>query len=518
MVRKYYSIVVQHFFLIAVWGVIIYGLHTRMTERQTIYMDNALHEVELEFRAVKESYDMLSQHVYVNDIAREPVTALMAEALQAVDASKREQLRSRLFELLTPLYSALQQQHIRQLHFHLPGAVSFARFHRREKYGDALWDVRYSIRKVNETRGYVAGFEEGRVFNGFRHVFPLFHRGSFVGSVEISYSFDAIEEAALKIFPAVYSLILHEAPIRTKVWPREMDNYALCDLSDRYFYDVAARQLLKNRTDSVIDYKTIVRINRAIRARIADRLDRGDPFNISLVLDGKGYIINFIPVRNVEGHHVAYLISYAADDTPARLHNDFITETLITTFLFGLIAVVQFLYRQNRHHIREKLLFKQRAHTDTLTGIQNRQGFLSAVDDYIRDALQTQQPFGVIFFDIDYFKEINDRYGHAAGDKALVELSRLIQKSLRKSDCFARWGGEEFVVLLPQTSSKEASRLAEKLREQIARHRFSHGSMQCSFGVTQFHPGEGKEALMQRVDRALYRAKEEGRNRVRSVP
>ena len=517
MVRRSYSIIVQHFFLIALWALIVYGLHLRMTEREAIYMRSLLHDVALEFRAVKQSYDMLSQHVYDNDINEEPVTSIMAEAAGTSDPALLERLHGRLLETLAPLYEDLKKQHIRQLHFQLPGAISFVRFHRPEKYGDSLWELRYSIRKVNETHEYVTGFEEGRVFNGFRHVFPLFHRGSFVGTVEISYSFGAIEEAALKIFPAVYSLILHERPIRAKVWPQEMSNYTSCDLSDRYFYDVAALRILRNRTESVIRHGTIKKINRAIRSEIAGRLERGEAFNTVASVGGKGYIVNFLPVRNIEGQHVAYFISYTDDDTPARLYNDFITETVIVTLLFALIAIVQLLYRQNRHHIEEKLLFKQRAHTDTLTGIQNRQGFLSVVDGYIRDARQSRHPFAVIFFDIDYFKEVNDRYGHAAGDRVLAELSALIQKSLRKSDYFARWGGEEFVILLPDTSSDEAAGLAEKLRQRVARHRFSHGSLECSFGVTQFHLEEEKEALMQRVDTALYRAKKEGRNRVRSV-
>jgi diguanylate cyclase (GGDEF)-like protein len=517
MIRQSYTIFVQHFFLIALWALIVYALHLRMTEREAIYMNNFLHDVALEFRAVKQNYDMLSQHVYDNDIDDGSVTAIMAEAVQSTDPSTRDKLRGRLFETLAPLYEDLKKQHIRQLHFHLPGGISFARFHRPEKYGDSLWDVRYSIRKVNETREYVSGFEEGRIFNGFRHVFPLFHRGIFVGTVEISYSFGAIEEAALKIFPAVYSLILNQTQILAKVWPQEMKNYTPCDLSDNYFYDVAAQHILQNRTERVISHDTIVRINHAIRTEVAERLDREKPFNTTVTLDGTGYVVNFLPVRNIEGNHVAYLVSYSDDETPARLYNDFVTETIFVTFAFGLLIILQFLYRQNRHHIREKLFFKKRAHTDTLTGIHNRQGFLSVVDDYIRDARRTRQPFAVIFFDIDYFKEINDRYGHAAGDRALTELSAVIQKTLRKSDYFARWGGEEFVILLPQTSSREASRLAEMLRELVERHRFSHGAMKCSFGVTQFHLDEEKDALMQRVDTALYRAKKEGRNRVRSV-
>ena len=514
MLKTSYRVLIQHFFLVAVWGIVLYGLYTRMTEREAIYRQNALHDVELEFRAVRQSYDMLSQHVYDSDIDDNEITGIMAAAMQTHDPATLHDLRQRLLKLLAPLYKNLKKQHIRQLHFHLPKGISFVRFHRPDKYGDSLWDIRYSIRKVNETREPLAGFEEGRVFNGFRHVFPLFNGTLFVGTVEISYSFSAVEEAAIQIFPAVYALILNEAPIRAKVWSQEMKNYTRCDLSDDYYYDVAAQRTLRERSDTIIGHDTIEQINRAIRPQIGADLAGGKPFNVTATVNATGYLINFLPVNNVEGRHVAYFIAYARDRTTERLYRDFITESVGMTFAVGLIAVIGFLYRQNRNNLEEKLQWLRRAHTDTLTGIYNRQGFLATLERFLEENRRYRNEVAIIFFDIDLFKEINDRHGHSAGDTALVELAARVQRGLRRSDYFARWGGEEFVILLPGTSSEEALKIAEKLRRQIAVHPFSHGSMSCSFGVTQARPDEDRDSLIQRVDTALYNAKKEGRNRV----
>ncbi|MCH9740971.1 MAG: GGDEF domain-containing protein, partial [Epsilonproteobacteria bacterium] len=123
--------------------------------------------------------------------------------------------------------------------------------------------------------------------------------------------------------------------------------------------------------------------------------------------------------------------------------------------------------------------------------------------------------FSIILFDIDYFKCINDTYGHNAGDKVLVELARLVNLGLRESDIFARWGGEEFVILSRYSTAHQAQLLASRLRKDIESYSFDIvKKMTCSFGVTQFKADDSKAQLFNRVDDALYEAKDNGRNQV----
>jgi diguanylate cyclase (GGDEF)-like protein len=118
-------------------------------------------------------------------------------------------------------------------------------------------------------------------------------------------------------------------------------------------------------------------------------------------------------------------------------------------------------------------------------------------------------------FDIDHFKEINDGYGHAVGDEVLVELSGLVRRNIRSADLFARWGGEEFMVLLPHTDLGGAASMAEKLRESVETHSFPGvARVTCSFGVAGFTEIDDATVILKRVDDALYEAKETGRNRV----
>jgi diguanylate cyclase (GGDEF)-like protein/PAS domain S-box-containing protein len=155
------------------------------------------------------------------------------------------------------------------------------------------------------------------------------------------------------------------------------------------------------------------------------------------------------------------------------------------------------------------------AATDRLTGIWNRLHFDEVAVTEIERATRYGQPLSLLLFDIDHFKTINDTHGHLAGDQVLVELTRRVRQHLRTGDLLARWGGEEFVVLLPHTRGEDALELAEKLRHLIAGEPFpAAGQVTSSFGVAEFRPHETSDLWLTRVDGALYAAKAGGRNRV----
>lgn len=159
------------------------------------------------------------------------------------------------------------------------------------------------------------------------------------------------------------------------------------------------------------------------------------------------------------------------------------------------------------------------AGTDPLTGAMNRRRLDERAAIEIARAARTDRPLAVLLLDIDHFKGINDRFGHAAGDHALVTLTQVMRATLRDMDAVARLGGEEFLVLLPETGAHDARLAAERLRAAVADEVIHHGgdafSVTASVGVTRWYPGEADLArAIVRADRALYRAKVAGRNRV----
>ncbi len=166
--------------------------------------------------------------------------------------------------------------------------------------------------------------------------------------------------------------------------------------------------------------------------------------------------------------------------------------------------------------VEAREILQQLATTDVLTKIHNRRKINEAIDKEIDRFERYKEPFGLIMFDIDYFKNINDAYGHDIGDEVLVELSELVKTKIRKSDCFARWGGEEFLIMVRNIEENEIKKLAKILNESVQECLFSFQKIDLtiSIGVTMYHYNDTKEEILRRVDKGLYRAKKEGRNRV----
>jgi two-component system cell cycle response regulator len=153
--------------------------------------------------------------------------------------------------------------------------------------------------------------------------------------------------------------------------------------------------------------------------------------------------------------------------------------------------------------------------SDGLTGLYNHNHTYLRLEEEIAKAIRYQRPLSVIMLDIDRFKQINDSYGHPAGDQVLIQVSAIIKKSLRKSDIGGRYGGEEFLIILPETREKEANILANRIREKVKEIHMGDQS-QClslSGGVYAWQ-GEDALKLVAEADRLLYRAKEMGRDRI----
>jgi two-component system, cell cycle response regulator len=169
-------------------------------------------------------------------------------------------------------------------------------------------------------------------------------------------------------------------------------------------------------------------------------------------------------------------------------------------------------------NIDDQIQLEHDAHTDFLTGIYNRSKFEKLLSDEITRSNRYRIPLSIIMVDIDHFKEVNDLYGHSVGDIVLKEFSDIIKYSIRQNDVFARWGGEEFIILCPHTDIEGAKALAETLREKIEEYRFTHaGHKTASFGVVQYNHQVDSAILFTSVDTALYHSKANGRNKVTAV-
>ncbi len=165
----------------------------------------------------------------------------------------------------------------------------------------------------------------------------------------------------------------------------------------------------------------------------------------------------------------------------------------------------------------EKDIYKELSEIDALTQIYNRRAMDAKLTEFLNLAKRYNRPLSLIMFDIDRFKNINDTFGHSTGDSILKELAGAAGEDLRNTDFFARYGGEEFMVIAPETPLKTAKELAERLRLKVQEHDFKIGrEVTISLGVASLTEGDDERGIVNRVDSALYKAKELGRNLVYS--
>lgn len=172
-------------------------------------------------------------------------------------------------------------------------------------------------------------------------------------------------------------------------------------------------------------------------------------------------------------------------------------------------------YTAIRQDITDKKRAEELAITDRLTGLYNRLKLDEVLNYEIAQTRRYETPLSIIIIDIDHFKSVNDTYGHQTGDMVLIEAAQILRSCSRASDTSGRWGGEEFLIILPNTNLSGALEAAEKIRMAIENYPFSVvGQKTASFGVSEFLANENENSFIERADQALYRAKTGGRNQV----
>jgi diguanylate cyclase (GGDEF)-like protein len=491
---------------------VVVGLHYSKKSDLREYLHAESLEAQIHTKMALLQMGHIANIFYDRDINRADIKHLMYEAAHTKEKVKHDALRKELYKKLYESYIYFQGHGVRQLHFHLPHAISFLRFHKPQKYGDSLWNVRESIVYVNKYKKPLSCYEEGRIFNGFRNLFPLFYKGEFVGSVEVSYSFSALQKHLMEIDTTSYMFLVNKSVAMQKLFKEEYKlHYQESEFKD-FLYDKATLQEAME-----IPFKELFAINKKIAAEVNEKLQKGELFSLCFadenILNAKEMLVTFVPVKNIQSKVVAYIVHYKFDTSLELLLRK--TDMLLivlsaTSLLVAVIVALLLIYSK-----KEKDAIKLQATHDALTNIYNRYGINEILRQKFYEFQRYKDSFSIIFCDIDFFKKVNDTYGHDVGDLVLQQIANIVSVELRSSDAFGRWGGEEFIIVLPKTDIKEAYSVAQKLQKAIQKADFPQvRRVTCSFGVVSIQEGDTLQTLLKRVDEYLYQAKESGRNRV----
>ncbi len=198
-----------------------------------------------------------------------------------------------------------------------------------------------------------------------------------------------------------------------------------------------------------------------------------------------------------------------------------ITNTLYVNLTLSAVITVVIVLLINGVVSMYQSKLEKMATTDKLTGIFNRQAFDIILSQHIQELQRNEAPLSIILFDIDRFKQTNDTFGHLAGDRVLQHIADVTRTTMRSSDVFCRWGGEEFIVLLKNCSSDNACAMAQKIRAALkakpAGYKGRNIPVTVSLGVTAYQAPESEDSLLNRADNALYQAKNNGRDRIEKL-
>lgn len=239
-------------------------------------------------------------------------------------------------------------------------------------------------------------------------------------------------------------------------------------------------------------------------------LSKGEVFYIIKKIDNQYYSIFFYPLTGANKAVIGYFMGITKDEHAVKMYK----REYLVIVLSGLVTIM-FIFT-GFVYINERKKLEISSSTDFLTKLYNRSKFTELANFEMEQVRRYKRPISVIMIDIDNFKKINDKFGHSAGDEVLRELAQILLKQTRNSDIVARWGGEEFVCLLPNTGITEACIVAERMKNKVRKNNFKYVSVvSISLGVCEKTDEDNSfESVIAKADNALYTSKRNGKNRV----
>ncbi len=455
------------FVIIILWTAFVGALYFLFSREEKNDINSFLfNEYKNKQKLIRDEIDILNSNI---DIIEELLIDCDIKKFIFFANKNPQKYRKKLLKSLQREYKILGLKNM-HLHIYLKNGNVLLRFKEPNKYNNNEVVFRESLRLALHTKKIFRGFEVGRYDFAYRNLYPIFFDEKFCGIVEISYD----------IAPVLKEIFVNgdTAVILTKKYIsnscislRKKLNPCMC--SDKYFLYNKNPKKTKDCEMSVdFGKKIILTKNKLIFA-----------FPIISHKQIIGYILNERKISNIS-------------EIRSILSNHKKTYMLLFVLYFvGIVSVFVFVFGTK---------FKNLAFTDELTRALNRHGCINHLKPIKRYALA--------MIDIDFFKKINDTYGHDAGDYVLKELSSIIRQNIRERDLFCRWGGEEFVLILPYTSAENGVKVLEKLRKKIENYDFNGIKVTISVGINEF---DGDfESTLKKADEKLYLAKSSGRNKV----
>ena len=315
-----------------------YVIFTLIENRKKEHLDAEKKIIEVTYNTIIEAYKVYSNIIYFNKLNTKETKSIL-ENVYTSSKEEQEIIRKKLYDHLIDMYNNMNDYKLKQLHFHLKNNDSFLRFHRPNKYGDNLTNIRHTVAFVNQYQKAISGFEEGRIYNGYRFVYPLKYNDIYLGSVETSVSMESIINDLKKELHSDTDFIIKKSVVDKNVIEEEKDNYATCSIDKDFYHEINISNSGNNNIEPIIkEYLT------KNNSKIREFIKSGEIFNFYNKYNGDYYITTYLPVKNaITNQTIAYIII-------SNKHNDlqdFITQyfLFLAILIFLTMGMIYFIYR-----------------------------------------------------------------------------------------------------------------------------------------------------------------------------
>ncbi len=306
-------------------------LNMEKNEKIKEHLNNKTRQYEQSYNVLYDQYKRLSTMIFTTKINTDEILELYKDAYKA-DEQEKALIRKKLYEKLNNTYTLLKQYNLKQLHFHLPNNDSFLRFHRPNKFGDNLSNIRPTVKYVNEHKKPVDGFEEGRIYNGYRFVFPLFYEKEHIGSIEVSFSTLVLSKDFIKNFDVVARFLISKDVVNEKVFKNEKTNYIKSQF-DNFYFETKVNDTLK--------------IERSIVSKKTKNIIRQEGLsnsNFSLYDSANKHVLTFLKIKNPISKKVVGILVIKSD--AKYIHNKVLNSyTAFAGSVIFIIVALLFLYK-----------------------------------------------------------------------------------------------------------------------------------------------------------------------------
>lgn len=315
-----------------------YVIFTLIENRKKEHLDAEKKIIEVTYNTIIEAYKVYSNIIYFNKLNTKETKSIL-ENVYTSSKEEQEIIRKKLYDHLIDMYNNMNDYKLKQLHFHLKNNDSFLRFHRPNKYGDNLTNIRHTVAFVNQYQKAISGFEEGRIYNGYRFVYPLKYNDIYLGSVETSVSMESIINDLKKELHSDTDFIIKKSIVDKNVIEEEKDNYTTCSIDKDFYHEINISNSDKHNIEPIIkEYLT------KNNSKIREFIKSGEIFNFYNKYNGDYYITTYLPVKNaITNQTIAYIII-------SNKHNDlqdFITQyfLFLAILIFLTMGMIYFIYR-----------------------------------------------------------------------------------------------------------------------------------------------------------------------------